>query len=48
MRKLRRLLLACVAALPFAAARAEIPNHLIRIGVLNDGSGPFADQTGKG
>jgi branched-chain amino acid transport system substrate-binding protein len=41
-------MLACVAALPFAAARAEIPDHLIRIGVLNDGSGPFADQTGKG
>lgn len=48
MRKLRGLLLACAAALPFAAARADIPDHLIRIGVLNDGSGPFADQTGKG
>jgi branched-chain amino acid transport system substrate-binding protein len=53
MPKLRRLLLACVAALVpayagIAAARSEIPDHLIRIGVLNDGSGPFADQTGKG
>ena len=52
MSSLHRLLLACAAALlPTmldAAARAEIPEHLIRIGVLYDGSGPFADQTEHG
>jgi branched-chain amino acid transport system substrate-binding protein len=49
MRRLRALLLAGAALLLGAGAvRAEIPDHLIRIGVLNDGSGPFADQTGKG
>lgn len=30
------------------AARAEIPNHTVKIGILNDQSGPFADQSGKG
>jgi len=30
------------------AARAEIPNHTLKIGILNDQSGPFADQSGKG
>jgi branched-chain amino acid transport system substrate-binding protein len=29
-------------------ARAEIPNHTVKIGILNDQSGPFADQSGKG
>lgn len=31
-----------------APASAEIPDHMVRIGVLNDGSGPFADQSGQG
>jgi branched-chain amino acid transport system substrate-binding protein len=51
MRGCRALLLAGAALLLFGgsmAVRAEIPDHLIRIGVLNDGSGPFSDQTGKG
>jgi branched-chain amino acid transport system substrate-binding protein len=50
MRTFRALLLAGAALLLLGggAARAEIPDHLIRIGVLNDGSGPFSDQTGKG
>ncbi len=30
------------------AALAEIPNRTIKIGVLSDFSGPFADQVGKG
>ena len=30
------------------AAEAEIPNHTLKIGILNDQSGPFADQSGKG
>ena len=30
------------------AARAEIPGGKLKVGVLSDFSGPFADQTGKG
>ena len=30
------------------SVRAEIPNNIVRIGVLNDQSGPFADQSGRG
>jgi branched-chain amino acid transport system substrate-binding protein len=30
------------------AAEAEIPNNTLKIGILNDQSGPFADQSGKG
>jgi hypothetical protein len=41
------LLIACLAAAPLAA-RAQIPNNLVRVGVLSDMSGPFADQVGKG
>ncbi|MBV8618952.1 MAG: ABC transporter substrate-binding protein [Curvibacter sp.] len=41
-----------VAVLPALAvplaAKAEIPNHTLKIGILNDQSGPFADQSGKG
>jgi len=40
-------LAALVAALPLVA-QAEIPNHTLKIGILNDQSGPFADQSGKG
>ena len=37
------------SSLPFGAtALADIPDHLVKIGVLNDQSGPFADQSGKG
>ncbi len=42
---------ALAAAFTFAgsqAALAEIPNRTIKIGVLSDFSGPFADQVGKG
>ena len=40
----------CLAALGLFAmpAMAEIPNHTVKIGILNDQSGPFADQSGKG
>lgn len=31
-----------------ASAQAEIPNQTLKVGVLNDQSGPFADQSGKG
>ena len=36
---------ALVAALP---AMAEVPGNTIKIGILNDQSGPFADQSGRG
>ena len=39
------LLAACLLPL---AARAEIPGNRVRIGVLTDMSGPFADQVGAG
>ena len=38
-------------ALPLCLAapvRAEIPGNLVKIGILNDQSGPFADQSGRG
>ncbi len=44
-----RLLAACAAALLLAApARAEIPGGVLKVGVLNDMSGPFADLSGRG
>ena len=30
------------------ASHAEIPGNLVRIGVLTDMAGPFADQVGPG
>lgn len=42
-----RLLLAVLLLAPLAA-RAEIPANTVRIGVLTDMSGPFADQVGTG
>ena len=42
-----RLILALLALLAPAFARAELPDK-IRIGVLNDMSGPYADVSGKG
>ncbi|HWK45502.1 MAG TPA: ABC transporter substrate-binding protein [Stellaceae bacterium] len=35
-------------ALLVGSARAEIPDRTIKIGILNDQTGPFADQSGKG
>ncbi|HET6183826.1 MAG TPA: ABC transporter substrate-binding protein [Acetobacteraceae bacterium] len=50
--KRRTLLAAAAAALPFAAARAhaaaEISDGIVKIGVLDDMSGVFADQQGMG
>jgi len=44
-----RLFLFWTAAVASAgAAFAEIPDRTVRIGVLSDFSGPFADQVGKG
>ena len=40
---------ACLAlALTATPALADIPDHTVKIGVLNDASGPFADQSGRG
>ncbi len=44
MRLPRRALIAAAAALPLVSARAQRPK--IRIGVLNDQSGPYRDTTG--
>ena len=46
MPRLRPLLLA--ACLTASAAHAEIPGNRVRIGVLTDMSGPFADEVGAG
>jgi branched-chain amino acid transport system substrate-binding protein len=44
---LRRVALAAVLLTPGLAARAQLPD-VVRIGILNDMNGPFADQSGKG
>ncbi len=45
---MRRLVLATACLLAVAAAaRAEMPDT-VKVGVINDMSGPFADQSGKG
>ena len=46
MKRLYALLLATCLAAP--SAWAEIPGNRVRIGVLTDMSGPFADQVGAG
>ena len=43
----RRALLACVLAAP-VAARAQRPTRPVRIGVLTDETGPYADSGGPG
>ncbi|HEY0421215.1 MAG TPA: ABC transporter substrate-binding protein, partial [Acetobacteraceae bacterium] len=43
----RRATLATGLALPFAARAQALP-EVLRIGILNDQSGPFADQSGRG
>ena len=48
MKRVLRLAPFLVALFAAASAHAEIPNHTLKIGVLNDQSGPFADQSGKG
>ncbi len=41
------LVLLAVAAFT-GSVQAEIPNRTLRVGVLNDANGPFADQSGRG
>src|SRR3954447_15286038 len=47
MIRLRRMALAVVLLAPGVAAQAQLPD-VVRIGILNDMNGPFADQSGKG
>jgi branched-chain amino acid transport system substrate-binding protein len=42
-----RLAIAAALLLPGAAVRAELP-ETIKVGILNDMNGPFADQSGRG
>jgi branched-chain amino acid transport system substrate-binding protein len=44
---LRRAVLAAVLLLPAAFAGAEVP-ATVKVGILNDMNGPFADQSGPG
>src|SRR3954465_2589975 len=47
MIRLRRMALAVVLLAPGVAAQAQLPD-VVRIGILNDMNGPFADQSGRG
>jgi len=47
MNRIRQLALAAALLTPGLAARAELPDT-VKIGILNDMNGPFADQSGKG
>jgi branched-chain amino acid transport system substrate-binding protein len=44
---IRRAALAAALLLPTAFARAELPDT-VKVGILNDMNGPFADQSGRG
>jgi branched-chain amino acid transport system substrate-binding protein len=44
---IRQAVLAAALLLPAARARAELP-ATVKIGILNDMNGPFADQSGRG
>ncbi len=48
MKKLTLLAAACVLTAGFGAARAQVSGDVVKIGVLNDQSGPYADLGGKG
>src|ERR1700712_1532857 len=45
--RMTRVALAAALMLPAAFAQAELPPE-VRIGILNDMNGPFADQSGRG
>ncbi len=48
MRPTKLAVLLSTVVLACTAAHAEIPGNMVKIGVLSDFSGPFADQAGKG
>ena len=45
--RIRRVALALALMLPTALAHAELP-AVVKVGILNDMNGPFADQSGRG
>ena len=45
---MRWILCALALAAPAVPAYADIPGNTVKIGILNDQSGPFADQSGPG
>ncbi len=45
--RFRHLAMAVALMLPAAFAKADLPDT-VKIGILNDMNGPFADQSGKG
>jgi branched-chain amino acid transport system substrate-binding protein len=48
MRRTRLTVAACLVLLATAPAFAEVPGNTVKVGVLTDMSGPFADQVGAG
>jgi branched-chain amino acid transport system substrate-binding protein len=48
MKKLTLLAAACVLTAGFGTAHAQVSGDVVKIGVLNDQSGPYADLGGKG
>ena len=48
MRKMTLLAAACALSVGFGAAQAQVSGDVVKIGVLNDQSGPYADLGGKG
>ena len=48
MKKLTLLAAACALSAGFGAAQAQVSGDVVKIGVLNDQSGPYADLAGKG
>lgn len=44
---IRRAAMAIALMLPTAVARADLP-PIVKVGILNDMNGPFADQSGRG
>jgi branched-chain amino acid transport system substrate-binding protein len=48
MKKLTLLTAACALAAHFGVASAQVSGDVVKIGILNDQSGPYADLGGKG
>lgn len=48
MNKLKMLAAACALTAGFGTAHAQVSGDVVKIGVLNDQSGPYADLAGKG
>jgi branched-chain amino acid transport system substrate-binding protein len=48
MKKITMLAAAVALAASFGSAQAQVSDNVVKIGVLNDQSGPYADLSGKG